>query len=218
VALVTILLPHTAHTQTHPDPAPSLSKMALVGGDHNAIGSKKTESFLQGMRCCIIAADRAGVITLWDLSSMAPKAFGSKSEPSCLLRLCLCDHPAVLFRPKVYSNPLSSSSVSSSPLSAMPALVGACAYPVSTEPFPSSSSSSSPPSVPKSITDSRDSNILCVTFANGRVMVVDLLNKRLGRCCRARLTAHYVVAHHTISLYVNPITSLDILLLRLTQW
>ena len=182
VALVTILLPNTTHSQTYP--APSLSKMGSTPlgrdtGDEDVRG-KHVERYLQSMRSCVIAADRTGVITIWDLSSMAPKAFGSKSEPSCLLRLCLCDHPAVLFRPKVAPYPPSSFSISSSSLSVMPALVGVCAYPMSTEPIPSSSSISSSPSVPKSVTDSRDSNILCVTFANGRVVVVDLLNRRLG--------------------------------------
>jgi hypothetical protein len=172
VAIVAILLPHhtsgggaetgvgagggagTAHTGTQPQSVP--------------------HSTAHGLKCGLVAVDRAGVVTVWDLAVLASKSFGSKGGPTCLMRLCLYDHPAVLYHLPSYGYDTGSTSRIPATFtgSTGSTVVGLCAFPRSTE--------SESESVPKGLTDSKDNDVLCVTFSNGRVMLLDLMKRRIG--------------------------------------
>lgn len=131
-------------------------------------------STVHGLKCGLVAVDRAGVVTVWDLAVLASKSFGSKGGPTCLLRLCLYDHPAVLYHLPSYGYDTGSISRIPGPSagSTGSTVVGLCAFPRSTE--------SESESVPKGLIDSKDNDVLCVTFFNGRVMLLDLMKRRIG--------------------------------------
>lgn len=180
VAIVAILLPH--HT----------SGGGAGGGTETGVGTGEgagggtgtvhrgtqplsvPHSAVHGLKCGLVAVDRAGVVTVWDLAVLASKSFGSKGEPTCLLRLCLYDHPAVLYHLPSYGYDTGSISriPGSSTGSTGSTVVGLCAFPRSAE--------SESESVPKGLIDSKDNDVLCVTFSNGRVMLLDLMKRRIG--------------------------------------
>lgn len=185
VAIVGILLPHSSPVQATSLPQSAASTANGVSDDMNSRPLK----IGIGLKCGIVAADNAGVVTVWDLAVLASKSFGSKGGPSCLLRLCLYDHPAVLFQLPNYgydNGPISRTTLSSTGAT----VVGLCPFPRSTEPEDES--------VPKGLTDSKDNDILCVTFSNGRVMLLDLMKRRIGgifstpftTCSSAMLVLH----------------------------
>ena len=167
VAIVAILLPHSIPGQAT-SLSPSAASTTRGASDNTNALPLSTRS---GLKCGLVAVDSAGVVTVWDLAVLASKSFGSKGGPLCLLRLCLYDHPAVLYQLPNYG--CDSGPTSRSPFSSNGAtVVGLCPFPRSTE--------SEKDCVPKGLTDSKDSDILCVTFSNGRVMLLDLMNRRIG--------------------------------------
>ena len=139
---------------------------------HSSSHQPQPFTAVSGLKCGLVAVDRAGTVTVWDLAVLASKSFGSKGGPSCLLRLCLYDHPAVLYHLPHYDygdGPVGRTPPSSSTGSTV---VGLCPFPRTTE--------SEAECVPKGLTDSKDNDVLCVTFSNGRVMVLDLMKRRMG--------------------------------------
>lgn len=189
VAIVAILLPHTGTVHGAPPPLTlPVAQSAHRGSENiNALHSTISTSTstasggasASGLKCGLVAVDSAGVVTIWDLAVLVPKSFGTKGGPSCLLRLCLYDHPAVLFQLPTYAygsgygNGSDNGPSSKAPLPLTGStVIGLCPFPRSTE--------SEDGGVPKGLIDTKDNDILCVTFSNGRVMLLDLLRRRIG--------------------------------------
>ena len=213
VAIVAVLLPHTGAVHGASLPLP-VAQSAHRGSENiNALPSTTRTSTStstasrggggSGLKCGIVAIDSAGVVTVWDLAVLVPKSFGTKSGPSCLLRLCLYDHPAVLFQLPTYGYSYENGyGYDNGPSSKAPlpstgsTVIGLCPFPRSTE--------SEHERVPKGLTDSKDNDVLCVTFSNGRVMLLDLVKRRIGEtsyihvCCDA-LSYHACTAHTRIA-------------------
>ena len=209
VAIVAILLPHTGtvHGTTLPLALP-VAQSAHRGSENiNALPSTTStgtstagaSASASRLKCGLVAVDSAGVVTIWDLAVLVPKSFGTKGGPSCLLRLCLYDHPAVLFQLPTYAygygygSDNGPSSKAPLPLTGS-TVIGLCSFPRSTE--------SEDGGVPKGLTDSKDNDVLCVTFSNGRVMLLDLSRRRIGKTFCIYVVTYYSTMHvlHTLEL------------------
>ena len=221
VAIVAILLPHTGAVQGASLPLPVAQAAHRGSKNINTLPSTTSASTASGggggsgggLKCGIVAIDSAGVVTLWDLAVLVPKSFGSKSGPSCLLRLCLYDHPAVLFQLPTYGydngysydNGPSSKATPPSP-STGSTVIGLCPFPRSTEPESGI--------VPKGLTGSKDNDVLCVTFSNGRVMLLDLLKRRIGETSSMHVFCD-VFSYHACTAHTKIVNILHFLFLFL---
>jgi hypothetical protein len=179
------------------------TRTAHTGTQHLSV----PHSTAHGLKCGLVAVDRAGVVTVWDLAVLASKSFGSKGGPTCLMRLSLYDHPAVLYHLPSYGYDTGSTSriPANSTGSTGSTVVGLCAFPRSTE--------SEDKSVPKGLTDSKDNDVLCVTFSNGRVMLLDLMKRRIGE-------NHYTVPYlalffHACTTHCKIVSTSSLLYFRL---
>ena len=217
VAIVAILLPHTGAVHGAPPPLPVAQ--SAHGGSENTNALPSTTSTgtasgsagrgASGLKCGLVAVDSAGVVTIWDLAVLVPKSFGTKGGPSCLLRLCLYDHPAVLFQLPTYGYGSGSGSDNGPSNKAPLPLTGSTV--ISLCPFPRSTESEDG-GVPKGLTDSKDNDVLCVTFSNGRVMLLDLLSRRIGETSCMHVVMYSSTMHvlHTQELLTSLTVTLSL--------
>lgn len=175
VALLPLLLPYFAPSSSSSNDNNSNSSSSrnnhnnnnsatsIRGTDKGIPTSTFSPSTQFAMKSGLIVATKGGVFTIWDLSQLAHKLMGKKPGPTCLQRLCVWEHPAAsLF------NPISEWEHSISILGATP-LPRSASNPFSKE-----------ESEVRGIEDSKDNNLLCVTFGGGESLVMDLLLRRLG--------------------------------------